>query len=111
MSVTRAKSGLIVVGDSSTLQYDRHWKAFVDWCRNEGCYIHQSISSETIAKLYTDMEPRRFDPPRRDDRITREARINIGGPPKVWKPTRGLTEEKVQDSSDLQKAVVEGMQK
>lgn len=112
ISVTRAKSGLLVVGDSSTLRYDRHWRAFVDWCRKEGCYISQTMSAETIAKLYTDMEPaRRLDPPRRDDRMTREGRINIGGPPKMWKPTRSMTEEVVQDSGDLQESAVEGMQK
>ena len=38
MAVTRAKRGLIVVGDSHTLCHDRHWKAFIDWCKAEGTY-------------------------------------------------------------------------
>ena len=35
--VTRARSGLVVVGDSSTLRYERHWRAFLKWCEGEGC--------------------------------------------------------------------------
>ena len=39
MAVTRARSGLIVVGDSRTLRMDRHWRAFLDYCRDEGTII------------------------------------------------------------------------
>jgi hypothetical protein len=33
---------LIVIGDSSTLRHERHWRAFVDWCRDQGCYTTAS---------------------------------------------------------------------
>ena len=39
VAITRARSGLIVVGDSRTLQYERNWRAFIAWCKKEGCFI------------------------------------------------------------------------
>jgi hypothetical protein len=51
--VTRAKSGLIIVGDSITLRQERHWGAFVDWCMLEGCYVRQPMKGEVLASLYT----------------------------------------------------------
>ena len=53
LSVTRAKSGLIIVGDSSTLRQEKHWGAFVDWCMLEGCYVRQPMKGEVLANLYT----------------------------------------------------------
>ena len=38
VAITRAKSGLIVVGDVDTLvNGDVHWRAFIDWCSSIGC--------------------------------------------------------------------------
>jgi hypothetical protein len=55
-SVTRARSGLIVVGDSSTLRNERHWKAFIRWCEGEGCCTSASgtlsLSAEDLSRLY-----------------------------------------------------------
>jgi hypothetical protein len=111
--VTRAKSGLIVIGDSQTLQYDRHWNAFVDWCRQEGCYITQSLSAKVVQKLYSkdvELPPRRIDPPRYDNRGTREDRLKSGGPEKVWRPVRSMPAEE-EGSNTMQESAVEGMQK
>ena len=52
-TVTRAKSGLIIVGDSTTLRQEKHWGAFVDWCMLEGCYLRQPMKGEVLASLYT----------------------------------------------------------
>lgn len=38
VAITRAKRGLIVVGDSHTLEHDAHWKKFIKFCKREGCY-------------------------------------------------------------------------
>lgn len=38
VSLTRAKSGLIIVGDQETLSGgDRHWGAFMKWCNEVNC--------------------------------------------------------------------------
>ena len=37
VSLTRAKSGLIVVGDQETLSGDRHWGSFLKWCNEVSC--------------------------------------------------------------------------
>lgn len=57
LKVTRAKSGLIVIGDSRTLKNEIHWKAFVDWCRAEGCYISSPLKPEVLARLYSSARP------------------------------------------------------
>ena len=37
VAMTRAKSGLIVVGDRETLKNgDVHWEAFIKWCESSG---------------------------------------------------------------------------
>lgn len=41
VAITRARRGLIVVGDSRTLMQERHWRAFIDWCKQQGCYREQ----------------------------------------------------------------------
>lgn len=108
--MTRAKSGLIVIGDSQTLRHDRHWKAFVDYCRKEGCYTSLNLSPETVAKLYTSVEPvHSFNAPRPDDRTPRESRFKAG-PLKTWKPTRVLPGQEVE-SDNTQESAVGGMQK
>lgn len=38
VAITRARSGLVVVGDSQTLYCDEHWSSFIDWCKSKGCY-------------------------------------------------------------------------
>ena len=52
IAVTRAKCGLIVIGDSRTLKNERHWRAFVDWCRSEGCYVSSPLSPDVLGTLY-----------------------------------------------------------
>ena len=41
VAITRAKCGLIVVGDSHTLRLERHWRAFIEWCEKENCVVRQ----------------------------------------------------------------------
>ena len=33
VAITRAKRGLIIVGDTNTLSYDSYWKNFIDWAK------------------------------------------------------------------------------
>jgi len=43
VALTRAKCGLIVLGDAETLKEgDKHWSAFVHWCKNMGCFVDSS---------------------------------------------------------------------
>ena len=38
VALTRARSGLIVLGDLETLRDgDKHWEAFGNWCEGVGC--------------------------------------------------------------------------
>jgi superfamily I DNA and/or RNA helicase len=40
VAITRARSGLLVVGDADTLKDgDRHWNAFVQWCEQMDCIV------------------------------------------------------------------------
>ena len=40
VALTRAKSGLVVLGDAETLKDgDRHWSAFVHWCEQMDCLV------------------------------------------------------------------------
>ena len=40
VALTRAKSGLLVVGDTDTLKDgDKHWHAFVQWCEQMDCLV------------------------------------------------------------------------
>ena len=36
---TRARKGLILVGDASTLRHSRHWAALIDSCESRGCFV------------------------------------------------------------------------
>ena len=45
VAITRARRGLIVVGDSRTLMQERHWRAFVEWCKSQGCYREHRTDS------------------------------------------------------------------
>jgi len=42
VAITRARSGLVVVGDGATLRQDRTWRAFLDWCEAEGVRVEAS---------------------------------------------------------------------
>ena len=57
LTVTRAKSALIVIGDSRTLKNERHWRAFVEWCKAEDCYVSSPLKPEVLATLYASARP------------------------------------------------------
>lgn len=43
VALTRAKSGIILVGDAETLKEgDKHWGGFVRWCEDMGCFVDGS---------------------------------------------------------------------
>ena len=42
VAITRARSLLIVVGNSEVLSQDEHWKSFVDYCKDLKCYLPDS---------------------------------------------------------------------
>ena len=41
-----------MIGDSSTLRNERHWRAFLKWCEGEGCITKGSVPTEILRKLY-----------------------------------------------------------
>lgn len=53
VAITRAKLGLIVVGDANTLQHDAHWNAFIEFCRKEHCFHEQNEFKTTTKEKFT----------------------------------------------------------
>ncbi|CAN0248105.1 unnamed protein product, partial [Laminaria digitata] len=39
VALTRARCGVVVVGDPDTLKRDRHWRAFSRWCERRGAVM------------------------------------------------------------------------
>lgn len=39
VAVTRARRGVVVVGDPDTLMGDVHWRAFLRWCERRGAVL------------------------------------------------------------------------
>jgi len=69
VSLTRAKHGLVVVGDARTLNSCRHWSALLNSCRARGCFMHAKdvhaqqqtediIDSATVSLLPDSIEER-----------------------------------------------------
>lgn len=43
VALTRAKNGLIVLGDAETLKEgDKHWASFIHWCDKMGCFVESA---------------------------------------------------------------------
>lgn len=52
VALTRAKSALLVVGDMDTLgEGDRHWAAFIKWCRGTNCVVDETQEVEACVSL------------------------------------------------------------
>lgn len=41
VAITRAKRGLIIVGDQNTLQNDNHWKAYLSWLNKNNLVVNK----------------------------------------------------------------------
>ena len=39
VAITRARRGLIIVGDVATLRTSHHWAALIDSCEARGCLV------------------------------------------------------------------------
>lgn len=39
VAITRARRGVVVVGDPDTLKRDKHWRAFLKWCEMKGAVM------------------------------------------------------------------------
>eukprot|EP00752_Nemacystus_decipiens_P008749 g7810.t1 len=42
VAITRARRGVVVVGDPDTLKRDRHWRAFLQWCERRGATMGEA---------------------------------------------------------------------
>ena len=60
VAVTRAKQGLIVVGDATTLKSCRYWKALLDSCHERGCAMTEE--EYILAKAQSPINKRRIEP-------------------------------------------------
>ena len=52
VALTRAKIGLIIVGDQKTLRNSRHWAALLDSCLQRGCVMDAS----SLKRQYSNLE-------------------------------------------------------
>lgn len=43
VALTRAKRGLVVVGDAATLRSDRVWSAWLSWGRKQGVVVERDV--------------------------------------------------------------------
>jgi hypothetical protein len=50
VAITRAKTALIVVGDSKTLSRDKYWKEFILWCRKNNFYVNNTMDPNFVIK-------------------------------------------------------------
>ena len=44
VAITRAKRGLIVVGDPQTLRYDPTWRSWLDWAEERGLFAWHLVN-------------------------------------------------------------------
>lgn len=47
VAITRAKRGLVVVGDQNTLQHDVHWHQLICWCKQHDCFVDSTTIEAT----------------------------------------------------------------
>jgi superfamily I DNA and/or RNA helicase len=50
VALTRARTGVIVVGDKSTLASDPYWRAYVKWVEQRGCLVGADWLPEQVAQ-------------------------------------------------------------
>ena len=41
VALTRARNGIIVIGDANTLRYERNWRAFIAWCKTNHVFVRK----------------------------------------------------------------------
>jgi len=51
VAITRARRGLIVVGDPTVLRTCRHWAALLNSCTERGCILTQTEYNSKITSL------------------------------------------------------------
>jgi regulator of nonsense transcripts 1 len=51
VAITRAKRGLVVVGDARTLRADGVWAAWLEWAAQQGVIVEGAASSEVLSKV------------------------------------------------------------
>ena len=39
VAITRARRGLVLVGDARTLRSSHHWTALIESCESRGCFV------------------------------------------------------------------------
>ena len=39
VAITRARRGLVLVGDARTLRSSHHWSALIEACESRGCFV------------------------------------------------------------------------
>jgi regulator of nonsense transcripts 1 len=45
VALTRARKGLIIIGDSSVLKSCRHWRSLIESCQDRNCFINENHHS------------------------------------------------------------------
>ena len=58
VALTRARRAIVVVGDDQTLRSSPHWRSYLEWLHDHGCFL----DADTCAMLRG--ETGRSEPPR-----------------------------------------------
>ena len=62
VAITRARSGLVIVGDSSTLMSDENWRGLIDWCKQQHVFIeHHHPDFDELLHTYTPQRVKTLD--------------------------------------------------
>jgi regulator of nonsense transcripts 1 len=51
VAVTRARRGLIVVGDATTLSTDNHWRAFIQYCKQRRAFRDVQVPLDALGEV------------------------------------------------------------
>jgi superfamily I DNA and/or RNA helicase len=58
VAITRARRGLVIVGDADTLgRGDPHWGAYLTWLRERGCVMEAAQLRQLLAQAAGQQQP------------------------------------------------------
>lgn len=70
VALTRAKRGLIIVGDQKTLRNSRHWAALLDSCLQRGCMMDAMVLRRRESNKDEDEQDIKIDSDGEDDLLS-----------------------------------------
>lgn len=82
MSITRAKSLLIVIGNPNILQYDGTWSKFIQHCLNNKAYTEDKIGPQTTRRIASTKPAKVVRKRRRNSKSKQIVQTSLSNPPR-----------------------------